>query len=964
MRAASPLELVELASASDPERAALLTPGAAPLSWRHLLELLGRRTAELRQHGISRAHRIALSAPAGPAAAACSLTLLTGAVCAPLDPTLTAVELAERLAALRATHWVVPHETLSTHAAVAADLGLTLIGFEPVAGPAGSFTWHWAAERPGAVPADEGLALLLPTSGSTARPKIVPLSGTNVCAGVNALVRSLALGPRDRCLHALPLFHVGGLLDLLLAPLAAGGSVLVSPEPNGETLVRLLDEAPTWFQGVPAMLQDLLGSLKRAGRGPGQHPFRLLRSVSSSLPLPLRSELEAWFRVPVVEIYGMTETAGVITSPPLDPSWSKPGSVGVPVTLEVRIVDEAARVAAAGVTGEILVRGEAVTLGYEGEGEAGPDAAGWLATGDLGYLDEDGALFLVGRRKELINRGGEKIAPLEIDRAASSFAGVQAAASFGLPHPSWGEEVALAVQLESGTELDQAALLAHLSARLAPHKVPRRIFVVDELPRTASGKLHRGALPELVSQRTPAEQPDGASPSAHLTELALLELWRELLEVSEVGIHDDFFDLGGDSLRAATLVARLHEEHGVQLTGGEIFDYPTVAQLAARIRDQGGGQLLPRIDSPLPAEPLRELLGVLSAWSGVRPSPTSLLVGRNVTGPLRPLFWCGQNRAEPDHLARVLGPERPIWVMRSMLRLGSRSEENLRLLARHYAQEIRGVQSEGPYWLGGNCLGGKVAFHIAQELRRQGQRVERLFLRDHFEPEPYPGDVCLILPRANRFSPRHRFLHAERRWSQLYTGTLWAHDVQAPHAGYWEHDEESTRLLREHLSGRPPPPCLPVAPYTAGPLDPSALGAKLHATLPSALLTGAELTIDVRVTNESSQSWQPFEQSGLYLVARWTDRDGRPSRRQRQRVHVPLEAPLSPGATALLRVVLDAPHSPARWRLKLDLVEDGVAWLSEHGVAPLEGQIWVLPRLGQVPATMRRAVNKWVLHAR
>src|SRR5690606_21402371 len=182
---------------------------------------------------------------------------------------------------------------------------------------------------------------------------------------------------------------------------------------------------------------------------------------------------------------------------------------------------------------------------------------------------------------------------------------------------------------------------------------------------------------------------------------------------------------------------------------------------------------------------------------------------------LRPLFWCGQNRAEPDHLAEALGPDRPIWVMRSLLHLRTRSEENLRLLALHYAQEIRSVQPEGPYWLGGNCLGGKVAFFIAQELRRQGQKVERLFLRDHFEPEPYSGDVCLILPQASRYSPRHRFFRPERRWSQLYTGTLWVHDVDAPHAGYWEHDLETTRLLRAHLSETPPPPCSPVPPYSA-----------------------------------------------------------------------------------------------------------------------------------------------------
>ncbi|WP_440941192.1 AMP-binding protein, partial [Immundisolibacter sp.] len=431
--------------------------GDAPAVWAHPSRVLSHRqlaavqtaqVAALRAAGVAPGDRVAVVLPKSADTAAVSLVLASACCCVPLNPDATAPELT---AALQRTHsrWLVaqPH---SPAWQCGQALGLTCIGVAPE--PAGGFRFEHPppADRPvaNATPAPGDTALLLQTSGSSAEPKLVPLSHHQLLCSTANLVRSLALGPQDRCLNMLPLFHVGGLVDLLLAPLAVGGSVLVTERIAArEFFAASAEFRPTWYQGVPTMLREVLSLAQLEPRRLADHRLRFIRSVSSALSERLQAELEATFDCPVIAIYGMTETAGVITSNPLPPGRAKPGSVGLPVGPQLRIARADGSWAAAGESGEICVRGDTV-IGAYAQTDAPDEKAffgDWLRTGDSGHLDADGYLFLDGRLKDIINRGGEKIAPLEIDRCLLQHPQVAEAAAFAAPHPTLGEEVALAV---------------------------------------------------------------------------------------------------------------------------------------------------------------------------------------------------------------------------------------------------------------------------------------------------------------------------------------------------------------------------------------------------------------------------------------------------------------------------------------------------------------------------------------
>ncbi|OLE96762.1 MAG: hypothetical protein AUG75_16390 [Cyanobacteria bacterium 13_1_20CM_4_61_6] len=321
-----------------------------------------------------------------------------------------------------------------------------------------------------------------------------------------------------------------------------------------------------------------------------------------ALPPSLGAELERVFRAPVIESYGMTEAAHQITSDPLPPKTRKRGSVGVAAGPDVAIMDEVGRLLRAGQTGEIVIRGAQVMPGYDGAPPNGPDAFanGWLKTGDQGYLDAGGFLFITGRLKEIINRGGEKISPREIDAVLLDHPAVAQAVTFAVPHPTLGEDVVAAVVLRERTSAAEGLLRRFAAGRLAPFKVPGRVVIVDELPRGATGKVGRRAVAEALGLRTPSEIGAGIAPRTP-TEDVVASIWRRVLGVAEVGADDSFFVLGGDSIRAALIVSRLREALNVEVSLRSFFETPTVAGVAERIEEARG---LARAKPALPLSPV------------------------------------------------------------------------------------------------------------------------------------------------------------------------------------------------------------------------------------------------------------------------------------------------------------------------------------------------------------------------
>ena len=433
-----------------------------------------------------------------------------------------------------------------------------------------------------AAPAPDDVALVLLTSGSTGRAKCVPLTHRNLCTSIRDVCRSMALSESDRCLAMWEQYHVGGLVDLLLVPLASGGKVICTGGFNAAEFYRLLAAArPTWTQCVPTTLNELLFHADRNGLDPRPNSLRLIRSVAAALPPILKEKVESLFGVPVIQTFGMTEAGPLITSTRLPPAINKLKSVGFSCGPDIRIFGSKGESLPPNEIGEIAIRGANVFSGYENDTAANQLSFrdGWFLTGDIGFLDEGGELFLTGRCKQLINRGGEKVNPQEIDDALLSHPAVVEAAAFPVKHRTLGEDVAAAVVLRAPVEARE--LRDFLLSRLASFKVPRRIEILSELPRNRIGKIDRLAL-AAASERALQENRSFAPPRTDL-ESFLARLWAAELDLEQVGIHDDFAALGGDSLSSLRLVVAVEKALGIAIPDGVAASSSTVAQMAEQL---------------------------------------------------------------------------------------------------------------------------------------------------------------------------------------------------------------------------------------------------------------------------------------------------------------------------------------------------------------------------------------------
>jgi len=364
---------------------------------------------------------------------------------------------------------------------------------------AGSFTLSLAgfptraAQHPGPAHADD-VALVLHTSGTTSRPKIVPLTHRNVTASARNIANSTRFTEADRGLNVMPLFHIHGLIAGILAPLSRGGEVHCTSGFNALKFFSQMDTVkPSWYTAVPTMHQAILSRAANNQDVIARVPLRFIRSSSSSLPPQVLAELETTFKAPVIEAYGMTEAAHQMACNPLPPGQRKPGTVGLAAGPEIAIMSPEGELLSTGSTGEIVIRGDNVTPGYENNEKANGEAFtnGWFRTGDQGALDAEGYLSITGRLKEIINRGGEKISPREVDEVLMDHPAVAQVVCFGMPHDKLGEEVAAAVVLREGITATEKELRDYTATRLADFKVPRKILLMDEIPKGATGKLQR-----------------------------------------------------------------------------------------------------------------------------------------------------------------------------------------------------------------------------------------------------------------------------------------------------------------------------------------------------------------------------------------------------------------------------------------------------------------------------------------
>jgi acyl-CoA synthetase (AMP-forming)/AMP-acid ligase II len=467
-----------------------------------LQTLAGSVAATLAAQGIGPGDRVAIVLPNGPDMAAAFLTIAAASCAAPLNPAYKADEFEFYLADLKPAAIILAAGDPGPAFAVARRLEIPILSLVPdPEGPAGRFRLDAPPpSSPGRTvrsPQPDDPALVLHTSGTTARPKIVPLTNANVTASARNIAAALALGPADICLNIMPLFHIHGLIAAVTASISAGAAVCCTPGFNAFKFAELLAEIrPTWYTAVPTMHQAILMRMRGNAAQAKAARLRFIRSSSASLPPQVMAELEAVFAAPVIEAYGMTEAAHQMASNPLPPRARKPGAVGIAAGPEIAVMDDDGALLPQGEVGEVVIRGANVTPGYDNNPSANEKAftQGWFRTGDQGRVDEDGYLFLTGRLKEQINRGGEKISPLEIDIVLLDHPAIAQACTFSIPHGKLGEEVGAAVVLRPGIEATEAEIRAFVTERLAAFKVPRRVLIMDDIPKGATGKVQRIGL--------------------------------------------------------------------------------------------------------------------------------------------------------------------------------------------------------------------------------------------------------------------------------------------------------------------------------------------------------------------------------------------------------------------------------------------------------------------------------------
>ena len=441
--------------------------------------------------GVQRGDRVALVLPNGLPAIVSFLAASVAGTAAPLNPAYPHEEFLFFLKDTNARVLLCPPAEAEYARRAATDLGIPILPVDMSA----NGEVHLKDAKKGASarpPMPDDTALLLHTSGSTGRPKRVPLRHFNLAVSAANIANAYTLSEDDVSLCIMPLFHIHGLMASMMATLFSGGKVVVPAKFNALTFWRTVREHHvTWYSGVPTMHKLLLARTRETPTDPGS--LRFIRSCSAPFSVETIHQMEKIFRVPIVEAYGMTEAAHQMTSNLLPPRHRKPGSVGVATGIRISIMDAKGNHLGTKQRGEVVIQGENVFRGYENNPEANARAfvQEWFRTGDQGFLDEDCYLHLTGRIKDIIIRGGENIAPHEIDEILLKHPAIAAACTFGFADPGLGEDVAAAVVLHEPGSQSEAALLNYCREHLAQFKCPKRIYLVESIPTTATGKVRR-----------------------------------------------------------------------------------------------------------------------------------------------------------------------------------------------------------------------------------------------------------------------------------------------------------------------------------------------------------------------------------------------------------------------------------------------------------------------------------------
>lgn len=714
--AGSPWTRVEQVARSRPARVALLDSQGGKIDYETLYRWSERLVSVLKSNGCRPGAIVAVVLPPGVASVVTLLGVTSFCGCISLNPALHEEELRNELLELGVGTLIC--DTALTHD---PGLGLTVIH---ASGNISDCNWEIVQQgTPQSPKSDLDTVLLLSTSGTTSRRKIVPLSRSNLAASIANLTTSVRLTDRDRLLLIAPLFHAQGIIAVL-GQLAAGGSVVVSVGSAAASFGRWVrDFQPTWYTCGPTQHRAIVTELQT---NPLQQPtsLRVVRSGGNTLGARLKRQMEVTLGVPVLDMYGLSET-GMVAATDLNHA-EKPGLKPGP-GIDLAVMNSPGGVVNPGEEGEIVVRGPSVMSGYLNDPEANESAfwrdadaapeARWFRTGDLGRIGSDGALNITGRIKEIINRGGQKVNPAEVDEVLMRHSAILDAATFAVSHTTLGEDVCCAVVVRDGREVTEQALKAFLGHSLAPFKVPARVYLLSDIPRGATGKPQRRLLRERFEA---VIEKDRAAPSqitqrGNELEEAILAVWRRRLGCAVVDPEDSFWHLGGDSLGAELMLLELEKGLGKSLPTAavQLFrEEPTVATLAA----------------------------IFSAEQLDRPRDNHETGDSSTAGRGLDLFFFrarGDLSGQYKTLSAALRSDRPLTLL-SPEDSWYAAGDSVESAVSRAVEIIRLKQTSGPYLIGGFCAGGTLAFEAARQLQQAGDEAA-LFLIDAPMPgEPHP----------------------------------------------------------------------------------------------------------------------------------------------------------------------------------------------------------------------------------
>jgi oxalate---CoA ligase len=684
----------------NPNRPAIVGTQFAAFSFREL-DLWIRQIGEhLRAAGIGPQSRVGIILPPGPEGAVLGVAIACHAISVPLNSNRPESEIEEELARAGLDALVLPNWVDSPALAIAQRSSFGLIEASQAAGSLSSVALRPARETPALArrpvnPELDSIALIFTTSGTTGTAKLVPVTHENLLVTADKMRQWFNLSSDDRTAFVLPGYYGAAIKISLLAPLLLGGSVGLPTARHVQDLEEWVpDLCPTWLWGNPTFFQAVLDRLRSRAGTKLTHSLRFVVSGTTYLPPTLRAELEATLGVPVLQSYGMSE-AGILAADPAPPLKRKPGTVGLISHDELTIVGPNGDLLPDGEVGEIVVHGPTVSpdIGTDAEVQHSNDR--WLFTGDLGSIDSEGYLTVVGRTKELINRGGEKISPYEVERALLRHPSIKEAAAFSVPHPRLGENVAAAVVLKAETNTTTPEIKTFLSDHLAPFKIPQHVFAVPELPKGPTGKVSRSELSDSMAHRIR----DVAPPESPL-EFQILDIWQSLLGRDDIGIDDDFFELGGDSLLAVQMVLEVETIARRKIPLSAIRAIYTIRQLAAMIISTG------------------------------KTSEEFVTCAKDGDGT--PFFFCHGDFATLGlwalRLVDMLKCDHPvflIWPHRA-----PEPKFTIEEMARSYLPHVLAAQPTGAFRLGGFCNGGLVAWELAHQLESVGRKIEFIVLVD------------------------------------------------------------------------------------------------------------------------------------------------------------------------------------------------------------------------------------------